>query len=189
MSSRNEPPSSHRTAGAVAGLALAIGCLGVFGLTGCEREARRFRDHLPPAKTQPVSLSELRPGGAAPPQQVGPYDDEAWAVAEGQRYFTWFNCHGCHANGGGGMGPALMDDTWIYGHEPANIFATIMEGRPNGMPSFRGRIPDQQAWQIVGYVRSLSGQLRRDVEPGRPDGMTTRPAPQATPPARPVNSK
>ena len=55
------------------------------------------------------------------------------------------------------MGPPLMDDEWIYGSEPENIFATIVEGRPNGMPSFRGRIPDYQVWQLVAYVRSMSG--------------------------------
>ena len=36
-----------------------------------------------------------------------------------------------------------MDREWIYGGQPANIFATIVEGRPNGMPSWRGRIPDE----------------------------------------------
>ncbi len=63
------------------------------------------------------------------------------------------------------MGAALMDDKWIYGHEPHAIYATIVEGRPNGMPAFGGRIPDDQVWQLVAYVRSMSGQLRKDVAP------------------------
>ena len=66
-------------------------------------------------------------------------------MAEGQRLYRWYNCAGCHANGGGGMGPPLMDDKWIYGSEPENIVATILEGRPNGMPSFRGKVPDDQS--------------------------------------------
>ena len=81
------------------------------------------------------------------------------------------NCNGCHAAGGGAMGPALMDETWIYGSGPQNIYATIMEGRPNGMPSFRGRIPDEQAWQIVAYVRSLADMAPKDVVPARGDGI------------------
>jgi cytochrome c oxidase cbb3-type subunit 3 len=64
-----------------------------------------------------------------------------------------------------------MDAQWIYGSEPQNIYTTIVEGRPNGMPSFRGKIPDQQVWEIVAYVRSLSGQLPKDVAPGRDDHM------------------
>jgi cytochrome c oxidase cbb3-type subunit 3 len=62
-----------------------------------------------------------------------------------------------------------MDANWIYGAEPANIFATIVQGRPNGMPSFRGRIPEYQVWQLVAYVRSMSGLLRKDVAPSRDD--------------------
>ena len=56
-----------------------------------------------------------------------------------------------------------MDSRWIYGSEPENIFATIMQGRPNGMPAFGGRIPDDQLWQLVAYVRSLSGQTPQDA--------------------------
>jgi cytochrome c oxidase cbb3-type subunit 3 len=74
--------------------------------------------------------------------------------------------------GGGGMGPALMDDKWRYGSESQNIFATIMDGRPNGMPAFRGRISDEQAWQLVAYVRSMSGWVAKDVAPGRTDGLS-----------------
>jgi cytochrome c oxidase cbb3-type subunit III len=176
---------TRRRKGAAAACSLASLLL----FCGCEREARRFRDNPPEPKTGSVSLSELHPGIIAPARERGRYDDEAWSVSEGQRSFQWFNCNGCHANGGGGMGPALMDDTWIYGHEPANIFASIVEGRPNGMPSFRGRLTEQQVWQLVSYVRSLSGQLRKDVEPGRQDSMSGRPAPQSTPPERPVNSE
>ena len=64
------------------------------------------------------------------------YEENAFALSEGKRLYSAFNCVGCHAHGGGGMGPALIDDKWIYGHEPGQIFATIVEGRPNGMPSF-----------------------------------------------------
>jgi cytochrome c oxidase cbb3-type subunit 3 len=79
------------------------------------------------------------------------------------------------------MGPALMDDRWIYGSEPGNIFATIMQGRPNGMPSFRNRIPEYQAWEIAAYVRSLSGLLPKDVAPNRTDEMDVKAAESSTP--------
>jgi cytochrome c oxidase cbb3-type subunit 3 len=69
------------------------------------------------------------------------------------------------------MGPALMDAKWLYGSDPAQIFTTIMDGRPNGMPAFRGRIPEEQAWQLVAYVRSMSGLTPKDGRPSRSDGM------------------
>jgi cytochrome c oxidase cbb3-type subunit III len=140
---------------------------------GCEREQRRFSE-VSPASGVPQTrrMGELEPGGTAPRVALrSEYDGNAWAISEGQRYFEWFNCNGCHAHGGGGMGPALMDSRWIYGSEPENIFATIMEGRPNGMPSFRGRIPNQQAWQIVAYVRSMALLTPKDARPQRSDSL------------------
>ena len=90
----------------------------------------------------------------------------------GKRWFRWFNCSGCHASGGGGdMGPPLSDDRWLYGHELPKVVASILEGRPNGMPAYAGRVSDEQAWQLAAYVRSLSGQLRSDVAGGRSDAM------------------
>ena len=46
-----------------------------------------------------------------------------------------------------------------------------MEGRPNGMPSFKCRINEDQAWQLVAYVRSMSGWARKDAAPGRSDTL------------------
>lgn len=159
-------------------------------LGGCKRERRELRVIAPGGEAPPIAQSALHPGEAPPPQRTqGPYRDNAFAMGEGQRLFEWFNCSGCHFQGGGGIGPALMDGKWIYGSEPANIYATIMEGRPNGMPSFRGRISDQQAWQIVAYVRSLSGLAPKTAAPGREDHLNGRLAPQSTEPAQPRDSK
>jgi hypothetical protein len=71
-----------------------------------------------------------------------------------------------------------MDKQWIHGSEPPTIFTVIVEGTPNGMPSFRGKIPDNQVWQLVAYVRSLSGLVPADAIPSRRDHMQiTTPAP------------
>jgi cytochrome c oxidase cbb3-type subunit 3 len=82
-----------------------------------------------------------------------------------------------------------MDDVWIYGADPSSVYASIVEGRPNGMPSFRSHIPEFQVWQLVGYVRSMSGLGSSDAAPGRNDGMQAKEAEQrvdAQPP-RPVS--
>ena len=34
------------------------------------------------------------------------------------------------------MGPALIDRRWTYGSEPGDIYDTIVQVRPNGMPAF-----------------------------------------------------
>jgi cytochrome c oxidase cbb3-type subunit 3 len=100
------------------------------------------------------------------------YEGNAYHVGEGQRLFKWFNCNGCHGNGGGSIGPALMDGQWRYGGSLEQIRASIEQGRPNGMPSFAGKIPSQQLWQLAAYVRSLSGNVGKDVPPSRREGMS-----------------
>ena len=152
-----------------------VGLLLIAGLAlcGCEREERDYRPTpAAAARSQTITLSALQPGGASAPIVVpNDYEASAYAVSEGQRLYRWYNCTGCHANGGGGSGPPLMDDLWIYGSAPANIVATILEGRPNGMPAFRGKVPDYQAMQLAAYVRSMSGLLAKDVAPARSDHL------------------
>jgi cytochrome c oxidase cbb3-type subunit 3 len=72
-----------------------------------------------------------------------------------------------------------MDAEWIYGSRPEQIYSDIVQGRPNGMPSFSGKIPDYQVWELVAYVRSMSGQLPEDVAPSRSDEMPVAKAEQA----------
>jgi cytochrome c oxidase cbb3-type subunit III len=128
----------------------------------------------PASAATPASTGPLVPAAAIVPNPAGHEHDEqnAFDVSQGKRLFRWFNCNGCHGAGGGNMGPALSDAEWRYGASPAQIAATIMQGRPNGMPSFAGRLTDDQLWQIVAYVRSLSGQLRSDVAPSRGDTIS-----------------
>jgi cytochrome c oxidase cbb3-type subunit III len=143
-------------------------------LLGCHREVR---DLVPTARDaarpMPVRVSGSQPG----PKQLGaaalnnPYEGNAWAVSQGQRLFDQYNCSGCHFHAGGGIGPALMDLEWIYGNSPANIYRSIAEGRPNGMPSWGGHIPDYQIWQLTAYVRSVGGLEPSGATPARAEGM------------------
>lgn len=167
--------------------------LSALALAACEREERQFRPP-PPAANEPsgLRLSKLVPGSQSPPPAAPAgqrYEANAFHLSEGKRLYAWFNCKGCHANGGGGIGPALMDDVWIYGGDLASIAATIRDGRPNGMPSFRDLVPEEQIRQIAAYVRSMSGNVRKDAAPGRNDGLHPRPAenrlPRTQPPAAP----
>src|SRR4051812_5988852 len=147
-------------------------------LASCKREERQFQVNPPDAQAVfKLSTTDFQAGGSTTqPSGYGgfvqnTFDENAYAINQGQLLFTQFNCVGCHAHGGGGMGPALMDDQWIYGSRPEQIFNTIVEGRPNGMPAWRNKIPDEQAWQIVAYVQSMAGQAPIDALPGRDDHL------------------
>lgn len=168
---------------------LATAALAIALLAGCQRESRRFEPAVGAQITPPsIRMSELQPVEQNPQTTPAPhYEVNALSLAEGKRLFGWYNCSGCHANGGGDKGPALMDDVWIYGADPENIYATIVEGRPNGMPSFGGHIPDNEVWEIVAYVRSMSGLASNNAAPGRADAMQAKPAENLADPSHPVN--
>jgi cytochrome c oxidase cbb3-type subunit 3 len=152
-------------------------------LAGCPRETRSF--HAPPsesARPQPVRQVSLQPGAALPKQAAsGPYEGNAWAINQGERLYVQYNCAGCHFHGGGGIGPPLMDEQWVYGGSGQNIHDTIVQGRPNGMPSYGGHIPDGQVWMITAYVRTLSGQVPKSERPTRSDELFPHPSEQAMP--------
>ena len=144
-------------------------------IAGCEREQRTLQQ--PPSTSDAVKTMRMNDlVGQPPPPSTNPFERNAQALAEGKRLFEWFNCSGCHSQGGGGMGPALMDDQWIYGSEPANIVSTILQGRPNGMPGFAGRMTETQAWQLAAYVRSMSGLVPSDAAPSRNDSLHGKPS-------------
>lgn len=155
--------------------ALALALL----LAACERERPALEPRVPPAGRipQPVGEAPFRPGPAEPGLQIrNPYAGDVHAIAEGRRLYGWFNCYGCHFAGGGGIGPAFLDDRWIYGGSSAEVYLSILEGRPNGMPAYAGRISEDQAWKITAYVLSLAGRAREDVG--------QRPDPEAAPQKR-----
>ena len=126
-----------------------------------------------------TATTTLFPGGGsapAPSPNVARYQGNPQAIAEGERLYTWYNCVGCHFHGAGGMGPALMDQQWIYGGSLDQIHATLVQGRPNGMPSWAGKIPDDDLWKIAAYVKSMSAP-NTAVGPGQV--MPTPPPPEA----------
>ena len=134
-------------------------------MAGCDRESREFEHPAPGAEVA---------GREAAAAMVSQYERNAYALASGKRLFTWYNCSGCHANGGGASGPALIDDVWIYGGDAQSVYETIADGRPNGMPAFKGRIPADQIWQLAAYVRSLAALAPQDAAPNRDDAFLTR---------------
>jgi cytochrome c oxidase cbb3-type subunit 3 len=148
----------------------------------CKREERNYRPADPSADTIDYARA---------------YEGNAYALSEGKRLYSAFNCKGCHSEGGSGIGPPLMDDRWFYGFEPEEIFDTISRGRSNGMPAFGGvarepgiklvgTVREYQLWQLVAYVRSLSGLAPKTAAPGRNDHMQTAPPENERPRRSPV---
>jgi len=94
------------------------------------------------------------------------------SIAAGKRVYD-ANCAACHGNRGQGavkagitisiieeqrgkQPPDLTDDQSDHGSSDGDIFRVIRRGLPpTMMAGFDGRIPDQEIWNIVNYLRSL----------------------------------
>ena len=136
------------------------------------------------AATKSPPSAQAPPGGASgalgnrepvgpvpgPPRErrtlANPYKDDPAALRDGRHLFVAMNCSGCHGDhAGGGMGPSLRDEDWIYGGDPADIFDSISSGRAHGMPAWGTMLPPQYIWQLVTYIQSL----RTPQEPDKPE--------------------
>jgi cytochrome c oxidase cbb3-type subunit III len=167
--------SRYRTEVSLAVLLILTACSGV--------------DQSPPGPSPPsvtdgaVITSAFAPGldhsVSTVDPRAAPYYDNAVAVNDGKRLFGQYNCSGCHSNGGGGIGPSLMDDEWIYGDRLEQIHQTLVEGRPNGMPAWGGKIPDPQLWELSAYVRSMSLPQTLAAQTGNTPSQSPAPVPRA----------
>lgn len=70
------------------------------------------------------------------------------------------NCMACHAaDGGGGIGPNLVDEHWILGGGIKNVFHTISEGgrAGKGMVAWKSTLKPAEIQQVSSYILSLQG--------------------------------
>jgi cytochrome c oxidase cbb3-type subunit 3 len=110
-------------------------------LAACSNEARTIGPAMP----------QTLPSGDADPR-IGAYQENAYQVSQGRRYFAWYGCSQCHAEGG----PAdrdLTDGKWRHGGGFAQVYASVASGHPE--QDFVRRIAIEQLWQITAYVRDL----------------------------------
>lgn len=145
---------TRRTLTTLVSVAGVSGALVVIGIAACESKTPVAAAGAPPAGAYYIGPE---PGPYKPVARlVNPYAGNKTVLAEGRRLFNWYNCSGCHGDhGGGGMGPSLRDSTWRYYGDDASIFASISEGRQNGMPAWGTKVPRDQIWKIVTYIKSL----------------------------------
>src|SRR5512140_2126879 len=97
-------------------------------------------EHIQPGMVKPFAGMRL----------VNPHEGDANAVATGAKLFVSYNCIDCHgADGSGAMGPSLADGRWHFGGAPAEVFESIYQGRPEGMPAWGSLISEDQVWMLV----------------------------------------
>jgi len=157
--------------------AIRIGSSGALGvlvvalcLVSCDRDSSGTHSReLPDVATlQRIPLGPV-PGLAVSTIRrdiSNPYGANVSALADGQRLYVRMNCVYCHGwDGGGGMGPNLRDSVWRFGGTDADIFNSIYEGRPKGMPAWGAMLPADEIWKLSAYVRTLSSGAPPEFSP------------------------
>jgi mono/diheme cytochrome c family protein len=102
---------------------------------------------------------------------ANPTPTSARSVAAGAAVYEQ-RCATCHGTAAMGDGPLaagtaaygarpsnLADATWQHGSSDGEIFAAIRDGIGPGfaMDAFRGALTDDEIWDVVNYLKSLSG--------------------------------
>jgi len=156
-------------------MAFAV-CLG-----GC-----RSSTNPPPAASGDRAAVSDVPGAAAVNaalHRTNPVDRDPMSIQNGRRLFMWYNCYACHGpHGGGAIGPSLRDRMWRYGDSDSQIFTSIAQGRPNGMPTWGNKVPEIQVWELVAYIRSM-GTTREPDPPQAPANESSSDPKELSPPA------
>lgn len=102
-----------------------------------------------------------------------PYADYAKVAEEGRKVYLAAGCNGCHGMGGGGMGPPLTNQVWVYGKDDDTLFRLIALGSDElqkqgynrkGSENVVGPMPpfgeivksNDDLWKIIAFIRSVN---------------------------------
>ncbi|MBZ4219125.1 MAG: c-type cytochrome [Chlorobium sp.] len=83
------------------------------------------------------------------------YAGDKEAIEEGKEIFA-NTCAPCHnADATGGIGPNLRAPKLKYGSTGKDIYESIANGRPNGMPSFLPQIGADKISKVIAFLETL----------------------------------
>jgi mono/diheme cytochrome c family protein len=134
----------------------------------------------PPPPVEPttrVDIIPLPPGTEPknPPPLVAMSGEDAARIRIGATIFRQY-CFVCHGNDGKGLLmrptmpqiPDFTSETFHKEHNDAQIRVSILEGKGTLMPANRGRVTEEQAGDLVAYIRAF-GPKSLNVRPGTSD--------------------
>ena len=143
-----------QTRNVFAGIALLV----LLAATGCQKYSAPSAAESEAAPV-PTAVGPIPGAGTNVNFRTNPFANDPVALQEGRKLFNWYNCSGCHGgHAGGGMGPSLRDKVWLFGDRDDQVFDSIAAGRGHGMPSWATKIPEDQIWKLVAYVKSMRTQ-------------------------------
>jgi mono/diheme cytochrome c family protein len=135
---------------------------GLFGVLAVALVSSAIVGAQTPASAGPAAVPpEARKTKSAVPSSAA-------SIEAGSQLYQKY-CRFCHGNTGQGDSktapksmtppPSLADTTWVRGSSEGEIFWIIQNGAPPKyeMKGLKGKISDNDTWNLVNYVRSLGG--------------------------------
>ena len=100
----------------------------------------------------------------ASPASGNPYTSDQSIIAEGAAIFasSCASCHGTHGDGDGESAPVdAIPKAFAHMRVPPGMldsyrFAVIQRGVDNTMPSFKGKLSEEDTWKVVTFLSTLS---------------------------------
>ena len=101
-----------------------------------------------------MEADKAKAAAGAAKMTENPYERDEKAVAEGQGIYAG-KCASCHGEDvKGGDGPSLTAHL-KYGEQDGQIYESIANGRPGGMPAFGTELGRDRIWKVLAYVDSV----------------------------------
>ena len=137
---------------AVAALCLQVS---LFAAAGQQQQKPQEHQHAEGKHTHPDAA-----------KMKNPVASSAASIAAGKKLYD-AQCASCHGPTGKGDGKAgallkplpsdISDTEWKHGSSDGEIFTVIRDGaRQTGMRAYGSKVPANDIWNLVNYVRSLS---------------------------------
>jgi mono/diheme cytochrome c family protein len=107
-------------------------------------------------------LDSPPPPSVPAPQRLSPLPAEAYERASKVYVDHCAGCHQPHGTGIAGSIPPLAGNPAVTAAEPYNVIAVVLQGLPSSgsygaMPSFAGRLSDDEVADLANYVRTSWG--------------------------------
>jgi cytochrome c oxidase cbb3-type subunit III len=100
-------------------------------------------------------------------EKKNPFIGDLKAIEAGRALFA-NGCAACHgAEGQGGRGPNLREHVYWHPVDDETLYRAVKNGNPaGGMPA--ANLPEDETWQVVAFVRSLTSPAIENKTPGDP---------------------
>jgi len=121
----------------------------------------------PPARPQRAGRSLLEQAREHAKESPNPFAEDANAVRAGKKLFGRY-CAECHGDDGGGSqrAPSLRTRA-MQEASPGQLFWVLTNGDlGGGMPAW-SRLPEQQRWQLIRFLGTMTGQTEEPSAPPR----------------------